>query len=295
MAKRTGREKSKTATPEARNAPSILDKINLDEIDIKITRLVEKLRGPDNSIISRAVTNCAEKLLERNPKMIKFVGGGHRYTFAEALWVCRTEVEADFLRDYLQGVMQIYDGYYRRLGIKLSSRDLDEVWAKGIEPCWKGMLQTLEDDLNGNYPGQEPSLLQGRMQEFEKRTGHTFRDAENEWREKVEEAVSVEKFGQPNPEFAALGKSERNPDVIAKAIGARVRKSDYSYIYTKMWDWLGAGNKPAEFIRENIDTLEFFLIGKNQAFKMFNRVKRWREKKIEIRRPGPVGPTDAPD
>ena len=45
------------------------------------------------------------------------------------------------------------------------------------------------------------------MQEFEKRTGDTFRDAEDDWHEKVEEAVSFEQFGQPNSEIALVGKS----------------------------------------------------------------------------------------
>jgi hypothetical protein len=207
MARRYGGEKPKRATGEVPKAPSILDRINLNEIDIKITRIVEKLRGPDGSIISRAVTNRAVKLLERNPKMINFVGGGHRYTLAEARWACRTEVEADFLRSYLQEVMKLYDGYFKRLEIKLSSRQLEEVWAKGIKLWWDVMLHSLEDDLNGIFPGDEPSLLQGRMHEFDKRTGHTLRDAENEWHEKVEEAVSVEQFGQRNSEIALVGKS----------------------------------------------------------------------------------------
>jgi len=55
MARGNGGEKSKRAPREVRNAPSILDRINLDEIDIKITNSVEKLRGPNNTIISRAV------------------------------------------------------------------------------------------------------------------------------------------------------------------------------------------------------------------------------------------------
>jgi hypothetical protein len=198
MARGNGGEKSKRATREVRNAPSILDRINLDEIEIKITNFVEKLRGPNNTIISRAVTDCAEKLLARDSKMTNFVGGGHRYTFAEARWVCRTKLEPDFLRDYLKGVVQIFDGHYRRLGMKLSSRELEEVWTKRIEPRWNGMLQTLEEDLNDNYPGEGPSLLQSRMREFEEKTGRIFKGAVNEWREKVEEAVSVETFGQIN-------------------------------------------------------------------------------------------------
>ena len=119
MARRNAGEKSKRAKREVLAPPSILDKINPNEIGIKIRRLVERLRGPNGSIISREVANCAEKLLERNPKMIKFVGGGHRYTHEEALWACRTEVEADFLRSYLQEVMQLYAGYFKRLEIKL--------------------------------------------------------------------------------------------------------------------------------------------------------------------------------
>lgn len=217
MARRNGGEKSKRATREAPNAPSILDRINLGEIDIKIERLVEKLRGPNDSIISRAVTNRALKLLERQPKMINFVGGGHRYTFAEALWACRTEVEADFLRSYLQEIMQLYDGIFKRPQIKLSSRQLEEVWNEKIKLWCDVMLHGLEEYLNRNYPGEEQSLLQGRMREFEKRTGRTLKEAANEWHEKVEEAVSDETFGQINADESHPIKLDRTEPAKSKA------------------------------------------------------------------------------
>jgi hypothetical protein len=197
MARRNGGQKSKRPTPEVGNVPSILDKINLDYIDVKIERLVEKLRGPNGSIISSTVTNRALELLARNPKMVRFAGS-HRYTFEEALWACRTEVEAEFLGSFLQGVMQVYDGYFKRLEIRLRSGELKEVWDNGIKLWWDVMLQCLEGYLNRDYAGGEPSLLQGRMSEFEKTTGDTFKMAANEWREKVEEAVSDETFGQVN-------------------------------------------------------------------------------------------------
>ncbi len=157
------------------------------------------------------------------------------------------------------------------------------------------MLHSLEEYLNRNYPGEEPSLLQGRMREFEKRTGRTLKEAANEWHEKVEVAVSAERFGEHNSEIASREKSGRNRDVVAKAIAARVRKSVYVPIYTKMWQWLEAGNKPAEFIRDRLDLLRDWHMTVNYAYKMFNRVKGWREKKIEISRPGLVGPTEPPD
>ena len=100
----------------------------------------------------------------------------------------------------------------------------------------------------------------------------------------------------PKPGVTPMQKSGRNPDVVAKAIAARVRKSDYVPIYIKMWDWLEAGSKPAEFIHEHRDLLRGWHITDNYAFKMFNRVKRWREKKIELRRPAPgEPPTEAQD
>jgi hypothetical protein len=215
MVRRNRGEKSKGTTQQVCNASSVRDRIRRAEIDLKITNVVEKLRGPNSTIISRAVTLCAEKLLARNPKMINFVGGGHRYTFAQASWVCRTQVEADFLRDYLQGVTQIFNGYFSRRQMKLGSIELREVWAKEIEPLWKGMLLTLEDELKGNYPGNDPSILQSRMSEFQERAGRTLKEAANEWHEKVEEAVSDETFGQHHLEIAPVGKSTRESDDTA--------------------------------------------------------------------------------
>jgi hypothetical protein len=92
-----------------------------------------------------------------------------------------------------------------------------------------------------------------------------------------------------------LGESGRNLDVVAKAIAARVRKSDYVHIYNKMWLWLEAGNKPAEFIHENGDLLRDWCIGTSQAFKMFNRVKRWRKQGVKSIGTAPSGSLEAAD
>jgi hypothetical protein len=45
-----------------------------------------------------------------------------------------------------------------------------------------------------------------------------------------------------------------------------------------MWEWLEAGNKAADFIRENGKLLNNSLISTNYAFKMFYRIKKWHPK-----------------
>jgi len=201
MARPTGAEKSKRATREVSNAPSVLDRVNPDEINIKVINLVATLRGPEDENITE--TMALDEAL------------GERPLTEGAILINRMEAEADFLGSYLSGVIFIYEEYFGRLGIELGSGDLSEVWAKGIEPRWKGMLQRLEDDFNRDYPGEEPSLLQHQVTEFKKRAALILEREYNHWREKVEEAVSDERFGQGNSEIASAGRPRQKSDHTA--------------------------------------------------------------------------------
>ena len=142
------------------------------------------------------------------------------------------------------------------------------------------MLRGLKKGLNRDYPGEAPSLLQSRMHEFRKETERTFRMQKMSGHEKVEEAVSIEQFGQRNSRFSSQDISGRDPDIIAKAIASRVRKGHYKYPYQKMWEWLEAGNTPADFIREKGELLKSFQISTNYAYKMFNKIKKWQSKGV---------------
>ncbi|HLY62878.1 MAG TPA: hypothetical protein VKV95_19200 [Terriglobia bacterium] len=290
MARHNGVQKPRKFARVVRNEPSPLDNVNQDEINIKIRNLEERSRGPQDENINRAVGALCLKKMTMSSKVVAF-SGCRRYTHEEAYWISRTEVEADFLRPYLQGVMQIYDGYFRRLPKNLSSREVEEVWDKIIEPLWKDRLRRVEDNLKSEYQGDDLSYLQERIGRFEKSAERIHEQALNHWQEKIAEAVSAEKFGQIKSHNASTKKYGRDSDPIAKAVKARVRKSAYAHAYVTMCEWLDAGNTPAVFIREHQQFLADWCISDNYAFKMFNRIKRWRKEGIKPARTGPGGPT----
>jgi hypothetical protein len=200
-----GHENSRKTTPEAGKAPSIFDKVNLYEIIIKTNNLVERLRDPENEVVMRAVMKIFDRKLNMSKRAIDFTGLGRWYTPDEAYWIGRVRAEADFLRDYLAGVMQIYSDYFRRLGIMLSPAELVDVWTRGIVPSFKVMLQSLVDHFKADCPKDSLSLVQSEISELEKQATRALERGVNEWLEKVAEAVSVKRFSQFKPRVALVG------------------------------------------------------------------------------------------
>ena len=141
---------------------------------MKITNLVERLRGPEDRFIRKAIMNRVHRQLTISPKGLAFIGG-RRYTNGEATCVGRREAEAAFLGDFLPGVMQVFDEYFRRLEIKLGPSELEGVWAHRIRPCFNGMLQTLIDGVNADFQGERPSFVQSQIQELEKQANRVLK------------------------------------------------------------------------------------------------------------------------
>jgi hypothetical protein len=199
LTKRPRQRKGKTL-------PSPFEMVNQSEIGVKVNNLLRWLRGPDDKLITKAKFEIF-KGLNLTPRAIAF-GGGPK-TEAEAYWKSRIKAETGFLRDFLSGLIDIFDDYFRRLEIRLEPRSLLRVWLDGIEPRFISQVQDLRNYLDLHSPGHEAAFFQSQMREFDKGAERILNEGSQQWREKIEEAISAEKFGQFGVEASSTGTGTR--------------------------------------------------------------------------------------
>lgn len=252
---------------------SMWDRINHKEIELKLIDLAVRLRGNHGEHIRQAVAEYTSKRPtgKRARRLAAFVGAA--LSPQEIHGEGHVRAELSFLRDYILGVGKVYEEYFRRLDIPLTSNHLIEIWEYGIKPQWETFVEDFKQRIRIEMidtPGKS-DLVRRMTDKYQMGADQILKDVARTWRIKVEEAISGEMFGrQPTLSGQSLEREAR----AAKAVERRMRGSDYRYIYMRMWLWPEAGNRPADFIREHGDLLNGWLISKAQAFKMFNRVKK---------------------
>jgi len=96
-----------------------------------------------------------------------------------------------FLRDYLSGAGQIkiYQQYFERLGIPLSSQALIEIWERGVRPQWEIMVQEQKNRFQIIYRSRPAETIDVRLREFASEAVLVHEDVLGSWSVKIEEAV----------------------------------------------------------------------------------------------------------
>jgi hypothetical protein len=175
---------------------SIRDKINHNEIEAKLIVLVSRLRGGHEERIRRATAEYAHRRLTTKgaSRRAAFIGG--TYSEEEVYWQGRLRAEVSFLSDYTQGVGRVYEEYFRRLGIPLTSENLKEVWECGIKPQWETWVEEFRRRIGielHDAKGQS-DLARRLIDAYQGRANEIRKDAFRTWQIKVEEAISTERF-----------------------------------------------------------------------------------------------------
>lgn len=168
---------------------SIWGKINHFKIEAKQRELISQIRGRRDENIRRAAAEYATSKRTRLRNAFLNI----KKSPGEVGWEGRLKAEVSCVEDYVKGVGQIYDDYFKRLDISPTSEGLIEIWWRGIRPYWKRYVEEHRRRIETECTC--PSDLGRQLADkYQREAEQILEDFSGTWRVKVEEARSSEKF-----------------------------------------------------------------------------------------------------